>query len=83
MTHGVWCEGEQTRGGHWGSCGGLVVNRGSECIRRRAWGGSPAPPSEGGASGAGPAVGDFPLSSRSGGSGRTLLDRGVVKVDKR
>ena len=51
MTHGVWCEGEQTRGGRWGSCGGLVVNRGSECIRRRAWGGSPAPPSEGGVSG--------------------------------
>ena len=43
MTHGVWCEGEQTRGG-------VVVSRGSECTRRRAWGGSPARPSEGGVS---------------------------------
>ena len=32
--------------------------------------------------GTGPAVGDFPLSSHPGGSGRTLLDRGDVKFDK-
>ena len=53
-------------------------------FRRRAWGGGGHLP-VGGRSvlvGTGPAVGDFPLSSHPGGSGRTLRDSRVVKFPK-